>query len=132
MDTGTVSVQCGIFLHPGIYHDGNLQRCQLLPAKRHFRENEPAADEVLRKPDLRRGALQNHQRCGYPAAGAEPEYHAADHFGDNADRCIYHDAEYQRMDDFMCPADPAVLDVHYRQGDEAVPEVFPAAAEISG
>lgn len=49
---GLYLCSAGIFLHPGIYHDGNLQRCQLLPAKRHFRENEPAADEVLRKPDL--------------------------------------------------------------------------------
>ena len=44
---GPVSVQCSLFLCAGIYHDRNLQRCQLFSAERYFRKNEQTADEIL-------------------------------------------------------------------------------------
>lgn len=47
LDTGPVSVQCSLFLCAGIYHDRNLQRCQLFSAERYFRKNEQTADEIL-------------------------------------------------------------------------------------
>ncbi len=57
---------------------------------------------------------------------------AADHISDNTDRCIYHDAFHQRVDDSGSTSDPAGFHVYHSDCHEAFPEIFPGSAEYLG
>ena len=65
------------------------------------------------------------------AAEPEPECDTADHVRCHTRRCLYHDAPDQCSDDRSGSTDPAGIHADHRSGDEAFPEIFPAAAGIS-
>ena len=48
------------------------------------------------------------------------------------DRCIYHDAFHQCVDDSGSTSDPAGFHVHHPDCHEAFPEILPGSAELSG
>ncbi len=58
---------------------------------------------------------QSDKRCGYAADEPEPEYDAADHIRNNTDRCVYHDAVHQCVDDTGSTSDPAGFHAYHQQ-----------------
>ena len=65
-------------------------------------------------------------------AGAEPEYYPADHISYHPDRCVCDDAVHQCVDDSGCPSDPSAVHAYHQFRYEALPEIFPGTAEVSG